>query len=269
MQTHMKNHIKQVARDLHKTEFQHLRLSQCLDEAVKFLGLAQSWQQFIQKPEKVKPIFLMDIRLHPEALTYRYQFDGSWRLVSPSDAFVLGDYFTTDHNQFLKQQKHIEKQDVSLDGKTRSFYQERIISRPMDPTSSIVSTVIHCMPPLSLPSFEQMRAQFANANDECINTLLLDVYGQYSIKKLNDIDINYLHNIVYRGEAWSAKGYVGKKASEDMKYMSDEYSDTLTAWLEFMTSGKTDHLCLEPSKKTLKGLEIDYKTISLNAFRRF
>ena len=263
----MQTHIKMIGRDLKKTST--LSLSQCYDEAVKSLGLAQSYQQYLQKPEIVNPIFLMQIFTRPERELFRYQFDGTWRNIRADEPYTNGDYFTAKVKEFSLVKYNIMKSDVMLNGLLRSFTQSTGLIHIGEGRINLESKVIYCAPPTTLPSYDEMVSQFANTTDEGVNVLLLDVDGRYSIKNFHEIDITNLDHIVYRGESWSARGYVGLKASKDNAYMLNEYKDTIASWCDFIQDGSTDNYVDSNSNAGLAELDSLYTKFSKSITRRF
>jgi hypothetical protein len=170
---------------------------------------------------------------------------------------------------FYLTKSRIIKSDVMLNGKSRSFIQPSGLMHLGSERVGLESKVIYCTPLKTLPSYNEMVSQFANTADEGVNVLLLDVYGRYYIKKFHEININNLDDIVYRGESWSALGYVGLEASRDSDYMLSEYRDTIATWCDFVQDGATDNYIDSNSTTKLSELESLYTKLVKSIQRRF
>ena len=82
------------------------------------------------------------------------------------------------------------------------------------------------------PNEEQYIKTIREGDDSRNKNILLNFDGKFEIAY--DFDITSRGNYVGRSETLDAyNGYVGIKASEDIKYISQSYSMFLSAWIRY------------------------------------
>ncbi len=254
----MQMYIKSLGRELHKTTHSHLKLNQCYDLAVKQLNLAETFQQFLNKPELVNPIFLVEVELRPTYLFYRLQFDGSWRNITGNLNYMDGDYFTAIHERLALLKGKIKSESLILDGEEHIFPEPNAGYRLGDKHLSFKTRVIFKTVPQLTPDPQQLREVIASTEDKGVNVLSLDIYGKFLIKPFHEFQQSANDKIVYRHEAFSARGYLGEEASNDDDYMDELYLSAFSSWVNFVKNGNTNHYVDYPTTTLLKDLKAQH-----------
>lgn len=168
---------------------------------------------------------------------YRLQRDGTWRRLDQDNHALLDSDFQTSSPSEVTNRTPYGNQ-IELEG---TVYK-------VSPTVGLISEVLCGSStayrrefPDSVPSKEQLRAVIATGDDEHANSLILNLQGQFELRRRPPFDINKNDpTVVFRYETFApGNDYVGLEAAQDETHIDDMFCSSLGGWLVHLTTGQT------------------------------
>jgi hypothetical protein len=113
------------------------------------------------------------------------------------------------------------------------------------------------------PTIGQLKQTIEAGDDSKHNNLILNVEGKFVLRQ--SPPFNQLVNdpsIVVRHESFSAgNGYVGRKASQDAKYINDLFVSSLEHWRDHLIDHKTHEYSDEHATQTLHEIQQELQAL--------
>lgn len=187
---------------------------------------------------------------------YRLQKDGTWRCLENRRILSSTDYLTDKRLDVLRISKN--KGTIELDGNLFVIEADTMNIGSGSKDLSYSSMVFRNKFPAK-PKEEKLRNAIRSGDDSRNNSLILNVYGQFKLRRGPPFYIfKNDPTLVARYETFDAgAGYVGLQSASDNSYIKELYHVFLDFWLNHLKEGRTGMYIDIPALKTLEHIEND------------
>ncbi|MEF8792998.1 hypothetical protein [Thiohalorhabdus sp.] len=188
------------------------------------------------------PQLTVDALNPPGTKAWRLQTDHSWRKARFAEALQEGDFVTPDPEEV----RPWLTGRLTKDWRGRVTWEAAPGRTTFAPGEISLHAIAHRSQPAPVPDREELRQVIAGTDTSARRTLCLHLNGRFLLCRPEEPSPAGDPALAAYGDSLSGSAYLGPEATEDDRYIAEQYRNFLSAWYHHLRTGRVGIYAGEP-----------------------